>query len=100
MSGRVIIWSLLALAMMSSAQGQMSIDISKVTCDQFVHEKIGPSRTTAAWFSGFYHGKQDKQIIDMSTLETNLSKLERFCYEEKNFNVPVLRAIDTIASDR
>jgi len=31
---------------------------SKITCEQFVHSKVGNPRTVAAWLSGFYHGQK------------------------------------------
>ena len=84
---------ILALFLASSAQAQVSIDASKITCDQFVHAKVGPPRTLAAWLSGFYNGKRNSQIVDTQNFEANLSKLENFCYQEKNFKLPVMQAI-------
>jgi hypothetical protein len=46
--------------------------------------------------SGFYHGKRDNRIIDTQGFEENLSKLERFCYQEKNFKLPVMQAIEQV----
>ena len=96
MRGDLVASSLLLALTFSSAQAQISIDVTKVTCDQFVHGKIGPTRTVAAWLSGFYNGKQNNQMIDTQAFETNLSNLEQFCYQEKNFNLPVLQAIEAI----
>ena len=82
----------LILCSVQSVQAQVTIDATKITCDQFVHSKVGAPRVTAAWLSGFYHGKRDNRIIDQQALEENLSKLEQFCYQEKNFNLPVMTA--------
>src|SRR5947209_2814538 len=79
-----------------SAQAQVTIDATKITCDQFVHSKIGSPRTVAAWLSGFYHGKHDTQTIDPQQFEKNLSKLQHFCYQEKHFNLPVMQVIEQI----
>jgi hypothetical protein len=79
---------------MSPAKAQVSLDVSKITCDQFVHAKVGPPRTLAAWLSGFYNGRKNNRVIDPQTFEANLSKLEKFCYEEKNFKLPVMQAIE------
>src|SRR5262245_31384676 len=54
----------LALISGSPAHAQVTIDASKVTCDQFVHAKVGAPRTVAAWLSGFYQGKRDNAVID------------------------------------
>ena len=90
--------SVLALILCSvpSAQAQVTIDATKITCDQFVHSKVGAPRVTAAWLSGFYNGKRDNRIIDTQDLEENLSKLENFCYQEKNFKLPVMQAIEEV----
>jgi len=86
-----------ALALFScSAQAQITIDASKITCDQFVHSKVAATRIIAAWLSGFYNGKQGNQIINLQDFEANLSKLENFCYEEKNFKLPVMQAVEKV----
>jgi hypothetical protein len=61
-----------------------------------VHGKVGPTRTVAAWLSGFYNGRQDKQTVDPQEFEINLSKLEQFCYDESNFKLPVMQAIERV----
>ena len=66
----------------------------KITCDQFVHGKVGEPRVVAAWLSGFYNGKRDNAIIDTQNFQANLNKLEKFCYDEKNFSLPVMQAIE------
>jgi len=86
--------AVLVLASGSTAQAQVAIDASRITCDQFVHSKIAPPRTIAAWLSGFYSGKRDTHLIDSQTFEANLIRLEQFCYDEKNFKIKVMDAIE------
>jgi acid stress chaperone HdeB len=74
----VVSGPILALFLASSAQAQVSIDVSKITCDQFVHAKVGPPRTLAAWLSGFYNGRRNNRVVDTQNFEANLSKLENF----------------------
>ena len=95
-----------------SAQAQVSIDVSKITCDQYVHDKIPTpdfasfsavgslqaramlSRwLIAAWLSGYYNAKRNNRIVDLETLEDNVSKVKNYCYDEKNFKVPIMEAI-------
>ena len=49
---------ILIVASVSSAQAQVMLDASKINCDQFVHSKVAPTRSIAAWLSGFYHGRR------------------------------------------
>jgi hypothetical protein len=90
---------ILTLCSVSIVQAQGTIDVSKITCDQFVHSKVGNPRTIAAWLSGFYNGKRDNRVIDLQNYEADLRKLEKFCYEEKNFRLPVMQAIEKVIVD-
>ena len=95
--GRIIIAGfVLMLFFAAPVEAQMSLDISKITCDQFVHSKVGNPRTLAAWLSGFYNGKRNNQTVDPQQFETNLSKLTHFCYQEKNFRLPVMEAVEAV----
>ena len=92
-SGLILV---LVFSSVSAVQAQLTLDASKITCDQFVHSKVAPTRTVAAWLSGFYSGKRNNRVIDPQSLEENLSKLEEFCYEEKNFKIPVMQAVEKV----
>jgi len=92
----LIIVSGIALSLASSAQAQITIDVTKITCDQFVHSKIAAPRLVGAWLGGYYNAKSDNHIIDLQNFEANLSKLENFCYQEKNFKIPVMKAVEQI----
>ena len=61
----------LAITLLSTslAHGQVIIDASKVTCDQFAQGKIGEPRTTAVWLNGYYHGKNGSTSIDTQQSE-------------------------------
>jgi hypothetical protein len=78
------------------AQAQVTIDVTKVNCDQFVHHKISQPRLIAAWLSGYYNAKRNNRVIDLQTFEENLSKVTNFCSDEKNYKVPVMKAVEQV----
>jgi len=78
------------------AFGQVVVDVSKITCDQFVHAKIATPLYLAAWISGYYHAKRNNRIVDLQALEENMNKVQNYCYDEKNFKVPVLKAVERV----
>ena len=97
------------------AQAQVSIDFSKITCDEYVHDKIPTSDfisfpavgslearamlsrwLIATWLSGYSHSKRDNLIIALESFEENVNKLNNYCYDEKNFKVPIMAAIERI----
>ena len=102
---------------MVSVRAQVSIDVSKITCDEYVHDKIptsdfisfsavGPlplearsmlSRWLIAnWLSGYYHAKRNNSIIQTESFEDNVNKLTNYCYDEKNFGVPIMEAVERV----
>jgi len=71
---------LLGLAMpllsTSLAHGQVSIDVSKITCDQFAQARVGSPKTTAIWLNGYYHGKIGSTTIDTEQSDAMFDKLD------------------------
>ena len=80
----------------ATASAQVVVDVSKITCDQYVHSKITTPNLIAAWLSGYYNAKRNNKIVDLDTLEDNVSKVTNYCYDEKNFKVPIMKAVETV----
>ena len=80
----------------TNAQAQVTIDASKITCEQFVYAKVASVRSIALWLSGYYGGKQGSPVIDTKALEENSAKLEAFCQHPKNSKLPVMQAVEQL----
>ena len=94
-SALALVFTLLSL---STARAQILVDVSKVTCDQFVHGKVGEPRQVAVWLSGFYYGQKNITVVDQQSFENNFSKLQTFCYDNKNFDMLIMQAIERIVA--
>ena len=94
--GGAILRAICILALISTAKAQTVTDVSKITCDQYVHSKIATPNYIAAWLSGYYNAKSNNSLIDMQALQDNVSKLQNYCYSEKNFQVPVMKAVEEL----
>ena len=84
----------LTLFSASLVQAQVTIEVSKITCRQFIGGEIGEPRTVAAWLSGYYHGKKDSTTIDKQTFELNLNELQIFCRTGDNGKIFLMQAIE------
>ena len=42
----------------TAGHAQVSIDVSKITCDQYLAFKVADPKDIGVWLSGYYHGKQ------------------------------------------
>ena len=39
-------------------------------------------------------------VVDVRNFNANLRKLEKFCYQEKHFNIPVMQAIEQLGAGK
>jgi acid stress chaperone HdeB len=77
------------------AYGQVTIDFSKLTCDQYLYSKMN-SQDLALWLSGYYNGKRNNPVIDVQTWKDNGKKMRSFCLQNSNAKVPVMDAIERV----
>ena len=94
---KTILTSLLVLALTftaTSASAQVLLDVSKITCWQFVTYKVTNPRLIAIWVSGYYHGKRGDTVVDTQDIEAKADKVEEYC--TKNPDVPMMDAVETV----
>jgi acid stress chaperone HdeB len=85
---------LLAMLYSVNARGQEVIDVSKITCDQFVTYKIENPKYIAIWLSGYYHGIHGDMTVDIQTLAADAKKVENYCLSKPD--VPLIQAVKTV----
>lgn len=71
--------TMLALAPWTGAGAQVTVDVAKITCDQFTLYKITDPKNIAIWLSGYYHGLHKTTTIDTQALAANLRKITDYC---------------------
>ena len=54
----------------------------------------------AAWLGGYYSAKRNNQVIDLQALDEDVSKVKNYCSDEKNFKVPVMKAVEQVLIKR
>lgn len=85
---------LLSLSAWSSAHAQVTVDIAKITCDQFTLYKITDPRNIAIWLSGYYHGLHNDTIVDTQQLSANLRKIMDYC--NLHTQETVMKAVESV----
>jgi len=89
----------LAAFALSAGHAQVSIDVSKITCEQYVLFKVADPQHIAIWLSGYYNGKRNNMVVDVAQLKSNAEKVMRYC--EANFKGTVVEAVEKLfAPDR
>ena len=78
----------------SSTPAQVTIDVSKITCEQFLLFKVADPDYIALWLSGYYHGKSGGgTVIDTQEFKENVQKLREYC--RFNLQQPVMQAVES-----
>jgi len=68
----------------SIASAQVTVDVSKITCDQFVKYEIADPKLIAIWISGYYQGLHKNPIVDKHQTLQSVDKLEEYCFKHPN----------------
>ena len=79
--------ALTAAIMASTAANSQQIDVSSMTCQQFVQSDDARTNLIVAWFVGFYTDEQDPQVIDLSSLNKTRDRFINFCKQQPNFKM-------------
>jgi hypothetical protein len=98
MLSRSLLTGLLLPAFLISAghaQVQVSIDVSKITCDQLRNKANNPV-AVALWLNGYYAGKRNDTTIDVVSLDRNAEKVSEYCVS--NPTVTLMKAIETVGA--
>ena len=85
---------IIALEKIPPAQAQVTLDISKVTCDQYNAYKVTNPQNIAIWVNGYYHGKRGDVTLDTQGLIANARKLRDYC--RRNPQTLVMQAVETL----
>ena len=78
----------------ATANAQVTVDVAKITCDQFSGFKVTDPLNIAIWLSGYYSGKRNNTVIDTQALKEDYAKLRSYCIV--NEKVTVLQAAQTL----
>src|SRR5580658_7892488 len=93
MKMRVLIAGLLLAALPPSpGHAQVTVDVAKITCKQFLLDTVAPTKSVAMWLSGYYHGKHGGTVVDFGALQREADKVEDYC--RLNLDMTVMDAVE------
>ena len=80
------------LALTQAVSAQTTIDVTKITCEQYQLFKVADPQKIAIWLSGYYHGQKNNPVLETQQLDAQAKKLMDLCYT--NRNTPVMQVIE------
>jgi len=86
---------LLALLAATSASAQVTVDVAKITCEQYLLARVATPEKIAIWLSGYFNGRRSSTVVDVKRLEDSEKRLTENC--RGNYGKTVLQAAEEIA---
>ena len=84
----------LLLLVISPANAQVAIDVTKINCQQFATYKVAHPDRLAIWLDGYFHGKRGDLSVDTQELDASTDKLKQYCL--KNPEALLMQAVETL----
>jgi HdeA/HdeB family len=63
----------------ATSQAQYAVDMSLLTCGQYLEMSPDQSRIYAAWMSGWFNQKMGYTYIDLEAYERNVENVKAWC---------------------
>ena len=85
----------MALLAVSEARAQMTVDVAKITCRQYLFDRNFSPRAPmiANWLSGYFNGLKNNTVVDLGAMAKNKDKVEDYC--RMNQDVTLVEAAKT-----
>jgi len=96
--GPALLGLLLAVLTSMPVNAQVTLDVSKITCEQFWLRKVADPDKVALWISGYVNGKRGNTVIDTQQLGRNVRRLTDYCRE--NYKMTVMQAVEALITEK
>ena len=93
LAGLVLAGLFLAALGSAPAAAQTSIDIAKITCEQFILNQVTSPRNVVIWLSGYY-AKRGDTVVQVQQFEENANKVTEAC--RANLKATVMEAFEKV----
>ena len=77
-----------------SVRAQVTVDVAKITCDQYLTFSVTDPKNIAIWLSGYYHGRKGSTLVAPEEFKENVEKLKTACFDKANAGLPVMQVIE------
>jgi acid stress chaperone HdeB len=94
MKSMYVLLAAVSLALAAAPAQAVVLDLSTVTCKQFVDGDKDEISMVLTWLDGWYKGDEDEAIIDTDVFVANAKKFGTFC--AANPNISVVNAAEKI----
>jgi hypothetical protein len=74
--------ALLMFVQIPAPQAQVTVDITKITCEQLLMAALPVNtRDVVMWLSGYYHREHNNTIIEPDAIKRDADNLNTYCFQ-------------------
>ena len=90
---------ILAAVTAPAGHAQVTVDVAKITCGQFLAYSIADPKEIALWLNGYYTGKRGGgMLFDTQAAKANYDRLRSHCLV--NQDTPVAQAVEMLFNEK
>ena len=82
----------------NTVRAQVSLDVAKIDCGQYLGYKVANPKNIAIWLNGYHHGKRGDTVIDTQQLDEDADKIQTYC--AANPHAPLMQAVEMVIEPR
>jgi acid stress chaperone HdeB len=76
------------------ARAQVTVDVSKITCEQYILFRVADPHDVAMWLSGYYNAKRNNTVLDTQEFRDHAQKVMDYC--RLNLKTTVMDAAEKV----
>jgi acid stress chaperone HdeB len=92
--GQALLALSLSVVAVPTAQAQVTVDMSKITCEQYILFTMGDPKDIAMWLSGYYNAKRSNTVLDVQEFRDAGKKVMDYC--QLNLKMTVMDAVEKV----
>jgi acid stress chaperone HdeB len=79
----VVAFILFVTAWNAPARAQVVLDMSMITCGQYMDQARENQDVIAAWMSGYFNAAKSQSVLNVARFERNRKAVENYCKSHK-----------------
>jgi acid stress chaperone HdeB len=76
------------------ARAQVTVDVAKITCEQYVLFTVADPHDIAMWLSGYFNAKKNNTLLDTQQFREHAKQVMDYC--QLNLKTPVMEAAEKV----
>ena len=86
-SSFILLAMLISVFGISAGRAQETVDVGKITCDQFLSGQIYDAQTFSIWLSGYYNGTRHNSVVNVSEFQKHSTDMMDYCITHPDMNL-------------